>query len=227
VPGTDIFWRMDGNVRTGRRGELESITYDGTPLPNPPIEVFAPPLLADPAGGVLVEVPGGVHQVTADSSTKVTGGRLLAVSATHAIVHECDELLACGYHLVDRATGGRAVIPVSEDLGPDPEPRRPNWPTVAPLLSPDGGALIIGFLDRSDPELYQEWLGVLDLVTGAFEVLVGMQNITPIAWSPDGSFVFYISGGRLLAFDRVAGDIFEVSGDVIGVDALALRSRPG
>ena len=87
------------------------------------------------------------------------------------------------------------------------------------LVSPDGSATIAvlrgeGGVDR---------LGVLNLTTGGFAELAEVRDAVPAVWSPDGRFVFYVDGGRLSAFERASGDATEVSGELVGVGAIAVR----
>jgi hypothetical protein len=226
VAGSDTFWRVDKGLTTGRRGSVALIDVAGSPL-GPVVELSQFPLLGDPGGGVFVEVAGDTFQVTPDGADRLTTGELLGASAAHAVVHECDDTLACSYRLVDRMTGERVDIPPAESRGVGTDLNRPWWTPGGALLSPDGDALVTLSFERDDEGRFRESLGVLELTTGEFTEFAVNRDLTPLVWSPDGAFVFYVDGGRLFAFDRAAGDSFDVLPELVGVDTVAIRSSAG
>lgn len=226
VAGDDAFWRIDDALATGGPGSVELIGNDGVLL-GPTLDLPAYPVLADPAGGVVVDVAGDTYRIDPAGSTRLTTGELLAISATQVIVYECDDALQCAYQRVDRSTGDRSEVPVTDALGPDADLARPWWPLAGALISPDGEAVVTLSFDRDEERGFRETLGVLDLVTGAFVELAENRDTTPVVWAPDGAFVFYVAGGRLYAFDRAVGESIEVLPELVGVDALAIRPNTG
>ena len=89
----------------GRPGIAEELRFDGTRT-GVTLEVPTTPGSSDPPGGLLVSAVGGVYRVEELGISQLSGGSVLGVNATHAVVSECDDQMRCGYQLVDRGSAG-------------------------------------------------------------------------------------------------------------------------
>lgn len=217
LAGTDVIDGIDGIWRlvdaSGAATTVEIVGLDGEPT-DVAIELPVAPVGVDPAGGLVVEVPGGTYTVGTDSPARLTGGKALAIGSGQLLAFECDDELACALHLVDRATGERERVAggvPGRDLAPAPIAMGGS------ALAPDGSAAIVLWVAPGGTSL-----GVLELGDGSFTELLPGPEVAPVAWSPDGRFVFHLRGGRIVAFDRERGDTVDVASGVVAVAAFAV-----
>jgi hypothetical protein len=187
------------------------------------IELPTAPLLADPAGGLVVQVPGGVFQVVPDQATRITPGRLVALGPDRALTNECDEQLVCDYGVVDRSTGTRVPLPLDPALGEQPYLETTWTATSGSAFSADGRAVAFEWIDPARG--FGRWFVVLDLETGAFVEVGRSQEAVPYAWAPDGRVLLYVYGGRLMALDLDTGVANSIVSDLVAVETFALRQR--
>ncbi len=190
----------------------------------------------DPAGGVILELPGRIVRVEpqpaiVDPSTgaargavpiveEITSGRLLALSATVAVVEECADDLTCARIVVDRATGDRRVL---DDAGVHQNDLAPYGPVALPSVSPDGRLAVVELLEPSDRASSQRSLGVMDLATGSVDEIGPTQDVGQVAWSPDGRFVLHISGGRIAAYDTETAETVVIVGELVAIGSFGIR----
>ncbi|MDW3214004.1 MAG: hypothetical protein R8G01_08425 [Ilumatobacteraceae bacterium] len=189
----------------------------------------------DPAGGVLLELAdgwfgvepqravtdpeSGAARVVAPAVASITSGRLLAISAGLALVEECDDRLVCARIVVDRATGERRAIEPDEYTGPV------RYALVGgSSVAPGGRSAVVEVLDPDDRASTQRSLGVVDLVTGAVDDIGPTQDVDQVAWTPDGRFLLFIAGGRVVAYDIEAMLVSVVADELVAIDAFGVRA---
>lgn len=193
------------------------------------------PSRVDPAGGVLLELPDGwfavepqravtdpevgASRVVEPTVVPITSGRLLAISAEFAVVEECDDRLVCARLVIDRATSERRVIESIRDLrGPVPY-------AVAGVSSVASGGrwAVVEVLEPDDRASTQRSLGVIDLSTGEVDDIGPTQDVDQVVWSPDGRFVIFIAGGRVVAYDTESALTVVVADELVAIDAFGVR----
>jgi hypothetical protein len=192
------------------------------------------PSRVDPAGGVLLELPDGwfgvvpqravVDQETgaativAPTVVPITSGRLLAISAEFAVVEECDERLVCARIVVDRGTSERSAIESGEYTGPV----RYALAGVS-SVAPGGRRAVVEVLDPADRASTQRSLGVVDLTNGAVDDIGPTEDVDQVAWTPDGRFVLFLAGGRVVAHDTESTLTVVVADELVAIDAFGVR----
>lgn len=218
-PGSPVLWRLV--IDSDAAGEiLEAVGPDGQPagerivLPG-----LAYPQIADPLGGVVVDMPGGLYRFTVEGAQLLTTGLLFGLSSELMIAYECDADGACDLHRVDRASGESVTIDVA-----DPAEILPAWSRWT--VSPDGSQMLVHVVSiepRSGGGYGEERLATLDLGDGSITPLT-RPYAQSVDWSPDGRFVFYVRG-QLMALDRTTGETFPVfDQDPRRIDTFAVRS---
>lgn len=220
APESGVIWRADAELFSDVIGVAEQIGLDGARL-GVSVELPSAPLVADPAGGLVVQVPGGVFQVEPEGATRITPGRLVAIGADHALSHECDDQLICDYGIVDRATGMRSALLLGEALGEQPFLGTTWTPTSGSAFSPDGASVAVEWIGTVNG--FRAALVVLDLETGAVTEVAATIGAVPYAWSPDGRVLFYVHGGSLKALDIDTGEANSVVRGLVAVETFALR----
>jgi hypothetical protein len=167
----------------------------------------------DGAGYPLFRGAGGFYVARPDGLQRITTGLVVATGPSGWLAEECDEHGRCTTVGVDRATGGRSVLPVAVDR---------NGPTG--VLSPDGtsAALVVGRPDGSTA------LRVADLVGGSdheVDVHPARGFGTTMVWSPDGRWLFVVDDtGHLRAVDPRTRQVSEFPGPVPLLRQLAVRT---
>lgn len=194
----------------------------------------AVPARVDPAGGVLVELPDGWFRVQPQRAVTdvdtgaariadplvepITTGRLLAISAEFVLVEECDGRLACALAVIDRESGERRVI------GPDEFAVPVRYaPAGGSSVAPGGQRAVVEVLDPVDRASTQRSLGVVDLTTGAVVDIGPTQDVDQVVWTPDGRFVLFLAGGRVVAHDTESGLLSVVAEELAAIDAFGVR----
>lgn len=184
-------------------------------LATAPVPPGAVPVGADDdgAGYPLFRGAGGFYVARPDGLQRITTGLVVATGPSGWLAEECDEHGRCTTVGVDRATGGRSVLPVAVDR---------NGPTG--VLSPDGtsAALVVGRPDGSTA------LRVADLVGGSdheVDVHPARGFGTTMVWSPDGRWLFVVDDtGHLRAVDPRTRQVSEFPGPVPLLRQLAVRT---
>lgn len=193
------------------------------------------PARVDPAGGVLLELPDGwfgvvpqravtdpevgASRVVEPTVGSITTGRLLAISAEFALVEECDERLVCARLVVDRGTSERRVLdPVDDQRGPAPYAL-----AGVSSVAPGGRVAVVEVLEPDDRASSQRSLGVIDLTTGEVDDIGPTQDVDQVEWSPDGRFVLFVAGGRVVAYDTESTLAFVVADELVAIDTFGVR----
>ena len=202
------------------------------------------PSAVDPAGGLIVELPGrvltvrpepsvvdpetGISTVADPEISSLTTGRLLALGADTSVVEECEDDLTCGVFVVDRATAERRPLAradarvdarVDDGAGPVPYGR-----VGAASVAPDGSAAAVELFEPADGGSSRRTLGVMDLLNGTVTEIGPTQDVEQIAWSPDGRFLLHIQGGRLTAFDTQTGESVLVADRLTAIGSFGIRA---
>lgn len=224
-PSGGTFWRPRFDPSIGEISEMVEVTLDGTETG---VEVDLDgryPMAADPLGGFVVQAPGGIYAVGADTTERLTGGRLLATGSRRLVVEECSEQLECGYFVVDRATGGRAVLPLDPSLEGSVGIEAGGWWSVRSPLNPEEDALIVVRWDHSGSG--GQMLGVVDLTTGEYTDIGGVFDTPQAAWSTDGTRIYWLDRGAIMVFDPATDESVLLSPDLDEFAALAVRPSVG
>jgi hypothetical protein len=212
-------WLLSAELADGGPGVARLATIEGERI----AEIALPgvPSLFDPAGGFVVDAPGGWFRVTGDGAERITGGALLAIGRDVAVTHECDDTLRCAVVVIDRDTAQRRPLDLDLPLGDA------GLSAVAPVgaesVSPDGSAAFVEVVNPAGGGTGQPTLGLLDLTSGAVVEVGPAQDIDQTVWTPDGRFVLYVKGGKIVAHDRTSGDEVDVAAELIAVDAFGVR----
>lgn len=215
-----VIWRSDPELFDDKAGMVEQIGLDGSSL-GVSVELPSAPLTADPAGGLVVAVPGAVFQVTPDGATPITTGRLVAIGRDLAIGYECDGPSSCDYVIIDRATGERSVLVPDPALGAEALLETTWTATSGSAFSADGRAVVV---ESVDPDRGGRRVTVvIDLETGIATEVAASPGPLPLAWAPDRRVLLYVLGGQLAAFDVENAVSNPVAGGLAGVEAFALR----
>ncbi len=219
----DTFWRGDVSPGGALPDRLVEMAIDGSRTGSEiDLRGFIPRML-DPLGGVVVDAPGGSYVLTAESATRLTSGRALAVGRQRQLVHECDELLDCGYFVVERATGERRALTLDPELE-----ELPTFELTAgrefqsPWNGPEDAVLILG---RSPAGSGTQSYWLLDLVDGGYTEIGETGDVPTARWSDDQS-LFWLDRGRLRWFDRATGESVLFSEELGNLNAFTLRFTP-
>ena len=78
-------------------------------------------------------------------------------------------------------------------------------------------------LEPNDRASTQRSLGVIDLTTGEVNDIGPTQDVDQIVWTPDGRFVLFIAGGRVVAYDTESSFIAVVADELVAIDAFGVR----
>lgn len=213
----ETVWLLAPDLLAGNPGSVKRVTELGTPVSG--IELPGPPSRIDPRGGFIVEASGGAYSVTEQATIRITPGKLIAVGPALAVAEECDELLVCTVVVIDRDTDERGRI----EQAPDGS-RPPSLGAIGSRsVSPDGTIAMVWVMDPTDRSSGQPTIGTLDLATGEVVEVGPAQSIDQAVWTPDSRFLLYISGGKLVAYDRESRDEVIVSAELIAIDAFGVR----
>lgn len=213
-------WRITSDVLGDEVFAIEPIAITGEPI-GAELELPGLPSGFDPIGGFVIEAAGGVYSVVGADRTRITTGVLLALGVEVAVADECDERLVCGLYVLDRATGTRRALDLDQPIGPSR--LRSFEPIPGNSVSVDSGAAIVRVLNPIGRSSSQPTLGMIDLATSEVIEIGPAQNVDEAVWTPDGKFVLYNSGGRIMAFDRAERTESMVADELIAIDTFAIR----
>jgi len=222
-PGTDRFWRVffSFDSRTPTRvaevDERAEETGVGFEFHGPGRVVGA-----DPVGGVIVVAPGGAFHAGTDGSNRITGGDVIAIGDSRALITDCsDNLTTCGLVVLDRSSGAtKPLVPVLPIDTPDVQIYESGasygLSSLLSDVSPDGryAPLVINGTRLR--------FGVIDLDSGDFSPL-GISPQSGLWWAPDSRSVMYVFNEHLLMFDFETRRAFDV---VPGLQVTAFAVRP-
>lgn len=204
----------DGGVGTIERIPISSGERTELTLPGPPSRL-------DPLGGFVVDSPGGSYSVTGDGVARITAGELIAIGRDVAVAEECDEVLACAVVAIDRESGARRPLAVERPL--DPRFLRSIGIIGTESVAPGGDLAMVQVVNPADRSSGQPTIGVLDLDTGEVSEIGPAQDIDQAAWSPDGTLLFYIRGGKPVAYDHATGEVHTLAAELLAVESFGTR----
>jgi hypothetical protein len=222
---TGMFWRVSPMFMASEPTDVDEIDVEGNETGRTfqmPAGVW--PVAGDPAGGVVVGAPGGTYQVGPDGARRLTTGNLVALSPRIAVVTDCGEDFSdCGLFALDRTTGQRTEIDLSDSESGDPIgvfelQSAAFWgsPELLGAVSPD---------DRWAPTMItssRQQFGLLDLTTGEF-VSVSPNPPSSLWWAPDGHTAIYNQNSRLMLFDTEQRTLTDILPANVSVEAFAVR----
>jgi hypothetical protein len=167
------------------------------------------PVLADPAGGLLISDGASYFRMDDAGRTSRLPGMPVAMSAGHVLLYVCgDTIEECGLRLVDRATNESRPVASERSLGAY---SGVGFPIAGPTVTSDGEAAIVPVFNSFGSTA----VSVLDIETGAereFDASSddsGFPNVSAV-WSADERFAYVLDGGVMTAFDRSSGESFPV-----------------
>ncbi len=147
------------------------------------IPAYAYPVAEDGAGGLLVQTEGGgIYAIDiAGVATRVSDGTFRAASATHFVQFRCDEQLACGFEVVERASGGAVRVEIPDaDLYPTLIPD-PTGARVAVIPSDGRGRLTLIETATGD-------------ATEISDARLSYSGSIPATWTADGQYLLWTTG---------------------------------
>ncbi len=167
----------------------------------------------DPLGGVIVTAPGGAYRIDGETTERLTSGQLLATSRSTLFVEECDETLTCQHAVVDRTTGARRPLDLTETFGDGVGINASGWWAGSDSMAPAGDAVFVTEYPTGPIQSAQR-SGILDLTTGDFVEIPDAEFFqSPMLWSPDGELVMWLGANGLSVYDRTDGTTTVVGGD--------------
>lgn len=194
------------------------------------------PVGVDPAGGVIVELPGrvlgvrpqpavtssvtGAARVAAPEIDPITTGRVIALGDEIAVVEECAVDQTCGVFVVDRRSGARRELPQAPGATGG---LVPYGPAGTPSVAPGGALAAVEVFDPVDRASSQRILGVMDLGTGVVVEVGPTQDIGQVAWSPDGRFLLHIDRGRIAAYDTDSAESIIIVAELVAIGSFGTR----
>lgn len=197
---TGSVWVYDGEP-LGFGGTARLVDADGTVRRRIGLPALAQPL-AGTDDGLVVRTPGGVVAIDGETGTgtgrRVTDGPGLVSDGERLAWLDCDGTLTCFV----------VVGPLAEPDGVRVQLDPADTPhAVGPLggaFSPDGRWLALPVSTRERGQLGEQHdVLVIDLRLGAVAQRVDGSQLTsptPLAWSPDSSWLAVSSGSRLRAW---------------------------
>lgn len=215
--GSDNFWRFDTDGDTPSRAIETRLNGEATGVE---IDLPAPPIAADPLGGLVVSTGSGAYRVEVGGVEQLTSGWLVALGRQRMLVHECDDELRCSYIVEDRSTGGRQVLDVT-GIDDGAQLNSGGWYPFWAQFDSDETRLLVtmwqNFVDGPPAR------GVLDLASGEFTEIDVNDDFADMLWSADGQFVFWVDGGTLKVLDPDTGESVPLSDELGRVESFAIR----
>lgn len=218
----DAVWVFD-NFAPYARGTASQVTTDGDVLSHIDLPAVAVPLVGTD-DGLVVSVPGAISVATGDGERRlVARGMAVATDGERLAWLECQDDLSCAVNLgtVDdpdqvRSELDTAVLPAG------------FYGLPTGTFSPDGRYLALPlYRSRNSRGLEDVAVSVIDTTTGAEAFHAEGSTITPfetpLAWSPDGRWLVFVSGGDVRAWDATSGETTTLRADLRSVRALAVR----
>ncbi len=205
-----VEWSDNGEqiIEVAGDGSVTRIETDGS--------IWSSAFVGD--GSVLISDAGGLYRLRDDVYERISPGFLIAASAHHVLVRECDEERACGMVVLDLNTLERRPAQAPDDLAFDS-----NRYYGAASISPDGNWLrVFDYGERTTER-------VVDLTTGDTTVQAFVND--PIRgaggdqWAPDSSGYFRAGVPTGIEFVDVAtGEVTLFGEEVAGVSSIAVRA---
>ncbi len=204
-PGHWWIYQCDGPVQELREIRLDDGVGVGTFTPPFPI-----PVSGDSNAGLVITAPGGVYVADGDGDIRrVSDGSGGVVLGSHVLVTSCNERLECEMLLVDPVTGdSRPVdVPLTAGFGF-------YGGSVASIagsrfvsVTYDGQGPLVQVIDVESGEVF-------DLPESSDIDRFGFDGVTVL--SPDGRWLFWLSGGTVRAWLVGGPDVIDLDLDLSG-----------
>lgn len=222
APGSDTMWQIVNGFGSGTNLLARQVDFNGL---STGVEITLPgyAVAGDPAGGVVVGLPGGAFSVRPDGADRLTIGTLIGLNRDRIVSVRCETVIECNIYETDRATSAERVVPFVMP-SPDSVQSVTGWWGAAPeTISPDNGAAVIVYSPGSPDYTYE--LAIVELDSGELTTLTPNFETPSVVWSSDGGFAFYLQDRNLMALDRTTGRQFQVGG-VGRLSAIDVRRSP-
>jgi hypothetical protein len=218
----DAVWVFD-NFTPYVSGTASRVTLDGRIEAQVELPAVAEPLVGT-ADGLLVGAPGAITYVSGDGHRRlVARGMTVATDGTRLAWLQCEDDLSC-------------VVTIGTVEDPE-QVRTALDPAVLPAgffglpigtFSPDGRWLALPlYRSRGRRGVEGVTVSVIGTQTGTERVQLEGSSLTPfdtpLAWSPDGRWLVYVSGADVRLWDATTGRETALDVDLRGVRALAVR----
>jgi len=194
-PAADEVWvQTVPDSMSSRSAAVRQRVTDGTVITSVPLPPQAWSTTEAPDGGLFVAVPsnGTYHIAAAGTAALAARGAVVDASTDGALVYECDDMMRCGYHLLDLTSG--ASRPVLAGRGDE-----------LARLDPLGGSIALLDWETST-------LAVVDIASGSRVELGEIDGgaswgaVSPMTWSPNGDRLFWTHRGDLRVWTRGSTD---------------------
>jgi hypothetical protein len=222
TPGSDNMWQIVNGFGSGTNLLARQIDFNGLATG---VEMTLPgyAVAGDPAGGVVVGLPGGAFSVRPDGAERLTIGTLVGLNRDRIVSVRCETISECNLYETDRTTSAERVVPFMMP-SPDSVQSATGWWGAAPeTISPDNQAAVIVYSTGPPEFAYQ--LAIVELDSGELTTLTTNFETPSVVWSPDGRFAFYVQTGNLMALDRKTHKQIRIA-DVGGLSAIGVRRSP-
>lgn len=202
-------------------GTASRIGLDGTVHTQVQLPAVAQPVVGT-GDGLVVSTPGAVTLIGNDGARSlVVRGMAVAADGQRLAWLECADDLSCSI------TIGTVDDPGQVRTALDPTVLPPGFFGLpAGAFSPDGRWLAL--------PLYENARGLEDVTVSVIDTTTGIEAFraegssripfdTPLAWSPDGAWLIFVSGSDLRAWRAADRRATTLDVDLRGIRALAVR----
>lgn len=234
VPTTDdsSVWVFD-NSTPYTAGTASRVALDGTVLDTIVVPAVAQPI-SGTADGLLVSTPGAVTLISDDGQPRrVAQGTAVATDGQRLASLQCGEDLSCAVTIgtIDepahvRTQLGPSVLPAGYFGLPTGSRRQAR---MTARFSPDGRWLALPLHESRGGRGLDNTttVAIIDTATGRETQRLEGSSLSPfdspLAWSPDGVWLIFVSGRDVHAWRAADGRTVTIDADLAAVRALAVR----
>jgi hypothetical protein len=214
-------------------GTASRVDLDGTVRDQIAIPAVVEPVFGT-ADGLLVSAPGAVTLMSVDGQRRrIAQGMAVATDGVRLAWLQCAEDLSCAINIgtIDepvqaRTQLGPSVLPAGYFGLPSGTRRHAR---MRASFSPDGRWLALPLHENRGGQGLDNvtTVAVIDTTTGAEARRLEGSSLSPfsspLAWSPDGAWLVYVSGRDVNAWRAADGRTVTIDADLAPVRALAVR----
>ena len=224
-PGSDLFWQPVETSRNGVPARWEEIDLAGEATGREVSVQAGWGFGVDPSGGLVLQESGKTYRVDLDNTVSLlVDGNLLGLDEHVAVYRGCDDQLTCSIWVLDRATGDRRPLTLT-DVDDTEVASLMSWgPPIQPAaIAPTGDSIaVVRFTPISTV------LSLIDLATGDVTDLTTLLDQAPaVTWSADGDWVFFLDRDVPTCLVRATGETFPVADGVDGWWSAQVRPVSG